>query len=221
MALHNKSSGLFITLEGGEGVGKSTQARLLATALSDLGHEVVLTREPGGTPGAEAIRNLLLFGKDELSWRAEIMGHMAARCDHLDGLIKPALKRGALVICDRFHDSTLAYQGYGVGKGEAKRLEFIKKARHLVDFEPHLTLLLDVPRKDALARLKERGGATDRYEGQEEAFHQRVSEGFDAIAKSDPERVHRFDALQEAGALKNELLNKIIGCVEKNSLDKT
>lgn len=209
MALQIKN-GLFITLEGGEGAGKSTQARLLADALRDRGYETILTREPGGTPGAEAIRHLLLFGEEEFSWRAEVLAHMAARCDHLDNLIVPALERGAVVVCDRFHDSTLAYQGYGVGDASAERLEFITGARRLVAREPDLTLLLELPREQALERLESRGGRTDRYEGQAEAFHQRVLTGFDTIARAEPERVKRINAGRTPEAVSRALLEAVL-----------
>lgn len=208
MALQIKN-GLFVTLEGGEGAGKSTQARLLADHIRGLGYEAILTREPGGTPGAEAIRHLLLFGEEELSWRAEVLAHMAARCDHLDNLILPALQRGAVVVCDRFHDSTLAYQGYGVGRGSTERLDFITGARRLVGREPDLTLLLELPREQALERLESRGGRTDRYEGQAEAFHQRVLSGFDAIAKAEPERVKRINAGRTPEAVSRSLLDAV------------
>lgn len=208
MALQIKN-GLFITLEGGEGAGKSTQARLLADALRDRGYETILTREPGGTPGAEAIRHLLLFGEEEFSWRAEVLAHMAARCDHLDNLIVPALERGAVVVCDRFHDSTLAYQGYGVGNASAERLEFITGARRLVAREPDLTLLLELPREQALERLESRGGRTDRYEGQAEAFHQRVMAGFETIARAEPERVKRIAAGRTPEAVGRALLEAV------------
>ncbi|MBS1101938.1 dTMP kinase [Gluconobacter sp. Dm-62] len=201
--------GLFITLEGGEGAGKSTQARLLAEALRAEGHDVLLTREPGGTPGAEEIRNLLLFGKVDLSWRAEILMHMAARSDHLDNAILPALFRGEIVVCDRFHDSTLAYQGHGVGQGAAEVLKFLNGARRLVNREPDLTLMLELPRTQALERLNARGGQTDRYEGQAEAFHERVLAGFEAIASADPARVKRVDAAQTPEAVSAALLRAV------------
>lgn len=201
--------GLFITLEGGEGAGKSTQARLLAETLRAEGHDVLLTREPGGTPGAEEIRNLLLFGKVDLSWRAEILMHMAARSDHLDNAILPALEHGEIVVCDRFHDSTLAYQGYGIGQGASEVLAFLNGARKLVDFEPDLTLMLELPRTQALARLKARDGQTDRYEAQAEAFHERVLAGFDAIASADPARVKRVDAGQTPEAVSAALLQAV------------
>lgn len=201
--------GLFITLEGGEGAGKSTQARLLAEALRAEGHDVLLTREPGGTPGAEEIRNLLLFGKVDLSWRAEILMHMAARSDHLDNAILPALSRGEIVVCDRFHDSTLAYQGHGVGQGAAEVLTFLNGARRLVNCEPDLTLMLELPRIQALERLNARGGQTDRYEGQAEAFHERVLAGFEAIASADPARVKRVDAARTPEVVSAALLRAV------------
>ncbi|MCQ9154586.1 dTMP kinase [Acidomonas methanolica] len=186
--------GVFITLEGGEGAGKSTQARLLAEALRLDGHEVELTREPGGTPGAEALRDVLLFGAAPLSRRAQVLGHMAARADHLDGLICPALARGAIVVCDRFHDSTVAYQGYGLGMGDPALLAFITAIREEVGGEPDLTLLLTVPPELGAARIAERGGRPDRYEVEARAFHERVADGFATLAQGQPERFQVIDA---------------------------
>jgi dTMP kinase len=118
-------SGLFITLEGGEGVGKSTQLRLLRDALQSHGYRVLATREPGGSAGAEDLRQLLLFGKNPLSLRAEILTHFAARFDHVDTVIRPALAEGQIVLCDRFTDSTMAYQGYGRAEGQPAVLDLI------------------------------------------------------------------------------------------------
>ncbi|AOX17020.1 dTMP kinase [Kozakia baliensis] len=203
-------SGLFITLEGGEGAGKSTQARLLAENLRRLNHEVLLTREPGGSPGAEALRELLLFGAAPLSRRAQALGHMAARADHLDSAILPALERGVVVVCDRFHDSTLAYQGYGLGHGDPALLSFIDGLRRLLARDPDLTLLLDVPLELGRARMQARGGKADRYEAESEAFHHRVAEGFDAIASSASERVVRIDASPEPEVVSKEILSAVM-----------
>ncbi|ACI49829.1 dTMP kinase [Gluconacetobacter diazotrophicus PA1 5] len=181
-------AGLFITFEGGEGAGKSTQAQRLEAHLRAAGREVVRTREPGGTPGAEALRQLLLFGGHDLSLRAEILAHFAARCDHVDQLIRPALARGAVVICDRFIDSTLAYQGYGLGRADPGILHLIAVLGAQVGLAPDLTLVLMLERAGALARLRARGGPADRYEAADEAFHARVADGFDTIARAEAGR---------------------------------
>ncbi|QDH12932.1 dTMP kinase [Formicincola oecophyllae] len=195
--------GLFITLEGGEGHGKTTQGRLLAERLRGRGYEVVLTREPGGTPGAEALRQLILFNQAPLSVRAQVMAHMAARADHLDNLILPALARGAVVVCDRFHDSTESYQGHGVAGGDEGILDFIQKQRSLLGHEPDVTFLLEVDEAETMRRLRLRaaeraavraGMKADRYERCDHDFHQRVEQGFKAIAARDHTRVVRVDA---------------------------
>lgn len=192
-------SGLFITFEGGEGAGKSTQTRLLHAALTKAGHKVLLTREPGGSPGAEALRELILFNEAPLSLRAQALAHMAARADHLDSVILPALARGEIVICDRFHDSTLVYQGYGLAKGDEATLSFIGALRTLLACEPDLTLLLEVPPEIGAARIAARGGKPDRYEQEQADFHARIARGFDRVAREAPERVKRIDASHSPG----------------------
>lgn len=181
-------TGAFITFEGGEGAGKSTQLRLVAEALRQKGHDVLTTREPGGSPGAEALRTLLLFGEAELSPRAEIMTHFAARCDHIDRVIVPALNAGRIVLCDRFSDSTMAYQGYGRAGGEADTLEMIRDLQKLIKISPDLTLLFSASPEVARKRLEGRGGATDRYETAGLAFHERVRHGFEQISAQSPAR---------------------------------
>jgi dTMP kinase len=179
--------GRFITLEGGEGAGKSTQTRLLATWLAERGIDVLTTREPGGTPSAEDIRGLLVSGATG-RWDpiTETLLHYAARREHVVRCITPALASGKWVICDRFFDSTLAYQGYGQGVA----LELIDRIRALAigAFAPDLTLLLDVDPRTRLARTAARPGAEDRYERMNEDFHLRVRDGFAAIAASEPNR---------------------------------
>ncbi|GAB6966187.1 dTMP kinase [Komagataeibacter kakiaceti JCM 25156] len=188
-------AGLFITFEGGEGAGKSTQARLLAQFLAMQGHDVDLTREPGGTPGAEALRDFLLFGGHDLSARAEVLAHFAARADHVERRIQPARARGRIVICDRFIDSTEAYQGYGLSHGDPALLDMIGRLRALIPVVPDLTFVLQVPPDIAQARMGQRANArTDRYEALDPAFHARVAEGFDHIARRDAARCHRVDA---------------------------
>ncbi|WP_395371625.1 dTMP kinase [Komagataeibacter diospyri] len=199
-------SGLFITFEGGEGVGKSTQARLLADYLRGRGLDVDLTREPGGTPGAEALRDFLLFGGHDLSSRAEVMAHFAARADHVDRRIAPALAAGKVVICDRFTDSTEAYQGHGLGNGDPVLLDMIARLRALVPAVPDLTLVLQVPPAIAAARMAERANdRTDRYEALDTAFHARVAVGFDMIARRDATRCRRIDASAAMDAVKDDI----------------
>ena len=179
--------GKFITLEGGEGAGKSTQAALLADALRSAGNPVVATREPGGTEGAEAIRALLMHAPDH-GWSAvsEVLLHYAARREHLDKVVLPALSRGTCVVCDRFADSTMAYQGYGLGCDR----QMIGALHQLVigPFRPDLTLVLDVEPGQGQARTASRGQPSDRYERLDSTFHARVRAGFLAIAGAEPER---------------------------------
>lgn len=189
--------GHFITLEGGEGAGKSTQVKRLAAALSERGVEVVQTREPGGTPGAEDIRALLVTG-DPGRWDAmtETLLHYAARRAHVEKTVKPALMRGAWVISDRFADSTMAYQGYAGSVGR----EAVAGLHRLVlgDFAPDLTLVLDLPVETGLARAKARmqgsSQAEDRYERMGLAFHESLRAAFHEIAAREPERCRLIDA---------------------------
>lgn len=184
--------GVFITLEGGEGSGKSTQVQLLARALSARGIEVTVTREPGGAPGAEQIRALLVNGEtgrwDPLS---EALLHYAARREHLRHTVLPALAGGRWVVCDRFADSTMAYQGYGHGLGR----EVIAALHEAVvgDLAPDLTLILDIPVENGLGRAASRGGE-DRYERMDRKFHDRLREGFLDIARREPRRCAIIDA---------------------------
>ncbi len=182
--------GVFITLEGGEGAGKSTAARRLAQALREAGREVVLTREPGGTAGAEAVRGLLLDPATRLSPRADTLMHFAARADHVDGLIRPALARGAVVISDRFYDSTMAYQAHGLGVDPA----MVTALTQSLDLTPDLTFILDVSEAVGKQRLALRGDARDRYERMGPEMMARIAAGFRAIAAANPERCVLIDA---------------------------
>jgi dTMP kinase len=187
------SRGLFITLEGGEGAGKSTQARRLAERLQACGHEVLLTREPGGSPGAEALRSLLVEGAvDRWSATAETLLMYAARADHLERTIRPALARDAFVVCDRFMDSTRAYQGAGGGVAPgligALEMDVVGADR------PDLTLVFDLPVEQGLARAHARAGGEARFEGKGTAFHQRLRDRFLGIAAAEPERCRVIDA---------------------------
>jgi len=188
------TSGRLITFEGGEGAGKSTQVALLAEALRSRGVTVVTTREPGGSEGAEAIRALLVSGETG-RWDGitEALLHFAARRDHLLRTVWPALERGEWVICDRFADSTLAYQGFGHGLPAETIASLYRIA--VGRFVPDLTLILDLPVEDGLKRAGTRGGGEDRYERMGLSFHQRLRQGFLGIAADNPRRCAVIDAV--------------------------
>jgi dTMP kinase len=193
------SEGRFITLEGGEGAGKSTQALLLAEALRGQGREVVVTREPGGTPGAEAIRHLLLDPQGTAwSLRSEALLFAAARANHVEALIRPALDRGAWVVCDRYIDSTRAYQG-----GEGRLADDEIMAIHRLGcegFMPQLTLLITVDPATVARRLSVRDAAgSDRIGGRDAEYHAAVARRFAAIAAAEPARVVAIDGNGSAG----------------------
>lgn len=202
--------GRFIALEGGEGAGKSTQARLLAAALVARGLDVVMTREPGGTPGAETIRGLLL-GTGGEGWgpRAEALLFAAARAEHVERLIRPAIAAGQWVVCDRFVDSSRAYQGGASGIGDAAILEL-----HRIGSEgllPDLTLLLEVPPALATERLSARDGEdADRIGGRGDAYHARVAAAFSRFADEEPRRFARIDA----GSGAEEVHDRIMAAIE-------
>lgn len=192
--------GRFITLEGGEGAGKSTQLRRLSARLSAAGREVVVTREPGGSPGAESIRELVLNGAaDRWSPVTETLLMYAARRDHIERVIRPALARGAWVVCDRFADSTRAYQGAAGGTDPA--LIAALEAAILEDVRPDLTLVFDLPVEVGLARAVARAGSELRFESKGLAFHERLRAGFAAIARDEPERCAVIDATGDMDAV--------------------
>lgn len=186
------TTGRFITLEGGEGSGKSTQGALLAEALRRRGHEVVLTREPGGTPGAEAIRALLVTGEPDRwpPWSDALL-MTAARVDHVARVIRPALARGATVICDRFIDSTRAYQGAGRGLPDAALVRLHDDA---VGLWPDCTLVLLLDEAEGLRRALARGGSEARFEAIGGDFHARVQGFFTALPTAEPARCRAIDA---------------------------
>lgn len=192
--------GRFITFEGGEGAGKSTQVQRLSARLRADGHEVVTTREPGGSPGAESIRDLVLRGAaDRWSPVTETLLMYAARRDHIERVIQPALERGAWVVCDRFADSTRAYQGAAGGTDPAliSALE-----THIVgEVRPDLTLVFDLPAEVGLARAHARAGAEMRFESKGMAFHERLREAFQAIAAAEPARCALIDATASMDAV--------------------
>ncbi len=186
--------GTLITLEGGEGAGKSTQARRLGDRLAELGREAVVTREPGGSPGAEAIRSLLVTG-DVVRWSptTETLLMYAARRDHIERVIAPALARGAVVVSDRFYDSTRAYQG-AAGGASATLIDHLERDVVPEDVRPDLTLILDLPPEEGLARAKARAESQSRFEAQDLRFHRDLRKSFLDIAKAEPDRCVVVDA---------------------------
>ena len=188
--------GKFISFEGGEGAGKSTQARMLRDQLQSRGRTVLLTREPGGSPGAEEIRKLLVEGEPE-RWTplAETLLFLSARADHVERVIEPALAAGTWVISDRFADSTFVYQGIARGLG----VEAVRRLQHaaLGDFAPDLTILLDIDPRAGLARAGARGETENRFERFDDGFHARLRAGFLRIAADEPARCAILDGSRE------------------------
>jgi len=201
--------GWFITFEGGEGAGKSTQIAALAAWLQQQGRAVLTTREPGGTPGAEEIRRLLVEGQGERwSGVTELLLHFAARRDHLERCVWPALEAGSWVVCDRFADSTRAYQGYGHGLP----LDIIEQLYRLAvgDFAPDLTVILDVPPTLGLTRAATRRGSEGRYETFDITFHDRVAAGFRTLAADYPERCVLIDAAAPADIVSQAVIATVL-----------
>ena len=202
--------GTFVTFEGGEGTGKSTQLKLLADAIMARGFSLIQTREPGGTPEAEALRALLVNG-DPGRWtaEAEALLNYAARASHLQKVIRPALASGKFVLCDRFSDSTRAYQGYA-GGCDLKLLDALESAI-VGPTRPDLTLILDIDPAMGLARAKSRAdGSEDRYERKGLEFHQRLRAGFLQIAAAEPKRCKVIDASGSIG----EVTARVLAAVE-------
>ncbi len=200
---------MFITLEGPEGSGKTSQMPALAAYLRDAGYDVVETREPGGTAVGDQIREVLMNLKNvEIVPRTEILLFLAARAQHVDGLIRPALQAGKVVLCDRFSDSTLAYQGYGHNTD-------LKTLRSLLDFatgglKPDLTLLLDIPVLSGLSRKREDGAEWNRLDAYAEAFHKRVRSGYFELAQAEPERWVTIDATQDKVKVQQEMRKTVL-----------
>ncbi|QZY53033.1 dTMP kinase [Leucobacter tenebrionis] len=202
-------SGIFITLEGGDGAGKSTQAELLGAWLETRGYEVVRTREPGGTRLGAEIRRLLLHGGEDVGDvdpRAEALLYAADRAQHVAKVVRPALERGAVVVQDRYIDSSLAYQGAG-------RVLEVSDVRRISEWaseglRPQLTVLLDVDPEVAASRRESRGG-TDRLEGETDDFHRAVRQGFLELAEADPDRYLVLDADQPAEELNEAVIARV------------
>jgi dTMP kinase len=203
--------GLFVSFEGGEGAGKSTQIRLLAEALRARGHDVVVTREPGGSPGAEALRHVLLSGAAEpFGIRMEALLFAAARADHLACFVRPALAEGQVVLCDRFVDSSRVYQGV-TGNLEPKLMAALERVS-VAGTMPDLTLILDLPAAVGLARARRRAGATpaaaqpDRFEKERTEVHEKRRQGFLDIAAREPERCRVIDASLDVDRIARDIL---------------
>lgn len=205
-------SGRLVTFEGGEGTGKSTQIALLAERLRESGHIVVTLREPGGTSVGEAVRAVVLDTEHvTMNPRAELLLYEAARAQLVDEVIRPALDRGVIVLCDRYRDSSTAYQGHARGLS----LEMVRDLNHAATggLVPDLTILLDIDPLEGLRRAT-KSAVADRLESEDLAFHERVREGFLAIARAEPERVRVVDATlapqviaDSVGTLVDELLH--------------
>lgn len=195
--------GRFITFEGGEGAGKSTQVRMLTSRLKAAGRQVIATREPGGSPGAEDIRKLLVEGEPE-RWTplAETLLFLAARADHVARLIEPALAGGAWVLCDRFADSTVVYQGAGRGVG-VERVSSLQ--RQVGAISPDLTFILDIDPRDGLMRTHKRGASENRFEKFDAGFHARLREAFLQLARGESERCIVVDAGRAQDAVAEEI----------------
>jgi dTMP kinase len=200
---------LFVTFEGPDGAGKSTQVSLTASRLENAGCQIVVTREPGGTPLGERVRSVLLDpGESPMVPRAEALLMTAARAQHVSEVIEPALNRGAIVLCDRFVDSTLAYQGAGRGLP-------IEELRSLQTFaidalQPDLTILLDIPARAGIERRLTSGAPMNRLDQDEIAFHERVREWYVEAARSDPGRWLSFDARRDPDELADEIAESIV-----------
>lgn len=205
---------MFITLEGPEGGGKTSQLPELAAYLRAVGYDVIVTREPGGTAVGDQIREILMnLNNISIVPRTEILLFLAARAQHVDEFIRPALEAGKVVLCDRFSDSTLAYQGYGHNTD-------LNTLQALLDFstsglKPDLTLLVDVPVEVGIERKRRNNSEWNRLDDYELAFHQRVREGYFALAEAEPNRWVIIDATQDKKDVQNELRKAILGRLER------
>jgi len=209
------AKGFFITFEGGEGAGKSTQIQRLARKLRAKKYDVVVTREPGGSPGAEAVRHVLLSGAAEpFGPKMEALLFAAARSDHVEQVIRPAVERGAIVLCDRFMDSSRVYQGVTGGLDPAFMQEL--EAVAINGMVPDLTLILDLDAAEGLRRANARRAAADgpdRFEKETLSIHERRREAFLAIAKAEPERCRVIDAAASADVVEDAITDSVFAAL--------
>lgn len=217
-------SGLFVSFEGGEGAGKSTQIRLLADSLRQRGYDVLVTREPGGSAGAEAVRHVLLSGAGEaFGTRMEAILFAAARNDHVEEVIRPALMRGTIVLCDRFMDSSRVYQGI-TGNMEPDFIEALVRVA-INGVMPDCTIMLDIPAQIGLERARGRASATsdapDRFEKENVETHEKRREAFLDIAASEPARCHVVNALQPQERIAAEIASIVDALLVSVPLGRT
>jgi len=217
-----QSTGLFITFEGGEGVGKSTQIHRLADVLRRRGHDVLVTREPGGSLGAEAVRHVLLSGAaEEFGVRMEAMLFAAARSDHIEQVIRPAVAEGTIVLCDRFMDSSRVYQGI-TGNLEPQFIQNLERIA-VNGMLPDLTLVLDLPASVGLGRAKAREGkdaAPDRFEKEEVSTHEKRREAFLDLTRTEPERCKLIDATQAEDLVALAILAEVDSLLHEGTTDE-
>jgi len=217
-----QSTGLFITFEGGEGVGKSTQIHRLADVLRRRGHDVLVTREPGGSLGAEAVRHVLLSGAaEEFGVRMEAMLFAAARSDHIEQVIRPAVAEGTIVLCDRFMDSSRVYQGV-TGNLEPQFIQHLERIA-INGMMPDLTLVLDLPASVGLGRAKAREGkdaAPDRFEKEEVSTHEKRREAFIDLTRTEPERCKLVDANQPEDLVALAILAEVDSILHDGAADE-
>jgi len=212
--MHNNSKGLFITFEGCEGSGKSTQSKLLHKWFLKNNINAILTREPGGTKTAEKIREIILDKDIKLETGSQLLLHFASRIEHFHDLIKPSIASKQHVICDRFLDSTVAYQHYGHGVN----LEIIYKIHQVLleNITPDITFLLDIDIEDHKNRLAQRAKNNDRYENLNEDFHKKVIMGFRKIAQNYPKRCHIIDTTNSVNNTHDIIVRKIQDYIAKS-----
>lgn len=210
--------GSFITFEGGEGTGKSTQAARLAARLREEGHRVVVTREPGGSPGAEAVRHVLLSGAaEEFGTRMEAILFAAARSDHVEELIRPAVARGDIVLCDRFMDSTRVYQGV-TGNLEPRFVDALERVA-VNGMQPDLTIILDVDAETGLARARQRAAsskAPDRFERETVAVHEKRREAFLELAEKYPERCRVVTSVGDVDRVERAIADIVLSFLDQS-----
>ncbi len=206
---------MFITFEGIEGCGKTTQIELLFTYLKNKGHKVIRTREPGGTPFGEELREAFLRTESKVSSMCELLVFTAMRAQHVEEVIEPALRKGTIVLCDRFSDATYAYQGYGRGLD----LDTIDSLNLLATrgLAPDITIFMDLPAREGLLR-KARSAKMDRFEKEKISFHNRIRQGYRKLVKKEPDRFLVVDATLDIGTIERHIRDKIRRALRSNAV---